>query len=127
MSLLSDFVDDLQTILPGTPINAIVAQPGADGNGVGVTVSDDFADLGFGGCRLNKTTTIQLDVYAGNYGDLMTNKAAIIDRYNGVTRTLGIMPEVTVFKRMSIVFSAESASTLNNTVYRVIITIEAKT
>lgn len=129
MSLISDFVVDLKATLAAltpaieVPIGAIIAKPGADGEAIGVTISDDFSDLGFGNCRLNKTTTIQVDVYAGNYLRLMAMKDAVIDRYNGLTEVIG----TTDFKKLSVVFSAESASTLNNTVYRVIINLEAKT
>ena len=124
---LTDFVEDLRDTVraevSGIPVNAVVAQPASDGNAIAVTVSDDFSDLGLGGDRVTKVTTFQVDVYAGTYTALMSLKDAIIDRYHGVTRTLG----TTVFKSMTVVFSAESASTLNNTVYRCIINIEART
>lgn len=123
MTILSDFIDDLVIAVPNTPINALVAQPGADGRAVAVSVSDAYADLGLGGCRTSTPTTIQLDVYDSSYLRLSTTKDLIIDRYHGVTLTLG----TTTFKRMFVTFSAESATTTNNTVYRAIITLEART
>lgn len=131
MSLINNFVLDLAALpaLSQVPITAITAVPGADGEAIGVTVSDDFHNLGLGNCRLTKTTTIQVDVYAGTYLRLMAMKDAIIEQYNGasviLTDSMGLNP--VTFKHMAVVFSAESATSLNNTVYRAIVSIEART
>ena len=131
MTVLSDFVDDLVT-LPAVmadgdrravPVNAVIADTTITGEAIGVLLNDGFDDLAYSGQGYRTPNNIQLDVYASTYPRLMELRQAIIDRYHGNQLTIGS----TFYRSIAVTFAQESAAALNDTVYRVIITLEAIT
>jgi hypothetical protein len=126
--MISDFINDLAEIpeidaagdRPAVSINAVIADLSPSGEGIAVSCNDGFSSLAYTGQGYQVETNIQIDIYSMSYTRMMAMKEAVVERYHGKALKLG----QSKFHKMQVTFSQESASSLTDTVYRAIITLQ---
>jgi hypothetical protein len=130
MSMISDFINDLAGLpeidgdgdRPAVSINAVIADL-STGEGIAVSCGEGFSTLAYAGQGYELETNIQIDLYSTTYLRMIAMKEAVIQRYHGHPLKLG----QTKFYKMQVTFANESASDLNETVFRAIITLQTIT